>query len=92
MRIVISILMFIVGAGCVAYGYFGSLFNLAGDAGQRLDGGDEVGAFQMIIDFIMAGDVPRMNGFLFGGLFLIVIAIIYLIVYNPEKDDPENTV
>jgi len=90
MRILIAILMFLIGAGCIVYSYVGSVFELANDAGARANGGDESGAIFMVIDFIMAGEIPRLTGFLYGGLLLIVISIMYLVVFTPKKKAPRS--
>lgn len=90
MRILISILMFLIGAGCVVYSYIGSVVELANDAGVRANGGDEAGAVSMVIDFIMAGEIPRLSGFLYGGLLLIVMSIMYLIVFAPRKQNADQ--
>lgn len=92
MRIFISILLFIIGLGCVVYSYVGSLVTLAGDAGTRAQDGDEMGAMKLLFDFIMAGEIPQLTGFLYGGLLLIAISVVYLIVYNPKKNDRQDSV
>ena len=91
MRIVISILMFIIGSGCVVYSYIGSVLRLASDAGQSARGGDEAGALSMIIDFILSGEIPQLSGYLYGGLFLIVLAVVNLILNNPKDADREDS-
>ncbi len=92
MRIVISILAFIVGFGCIAYSYVGTVFRLANDAGQSVEQGDEIGAISMIIDFIMRGEIPQLTGYLYGGALLIVLAVVNLILNNPKDDDREDSV
>lgn len=91
MRILISILAFIVGLGCVGYSYVGSVLTLAGDVERSATSGNEVGAISMIIDFIMRGEIPQLPGFLYGGALLIVLAVVNLII-TPAKpkneDDP----
>lgn len=90
MRIFISILMFVIGLGCVVYSYIGSIVTIASDAGARAEQGDEAGAINMLFDFILAGEVPQLTGFLYGGLLLIAISIVYLIVYNPKKNTKDH--
>ncbi len=92
MRIVISILAFIVGMGCVAYSYVGSVLRVANEAGDAAKSGDETGAVSMIIDFIMRGDVDPISGYLYGGALLIVLAVVNLLLNNPkdaESDDAD---
>lgn len=91
MRIVISILAFLVGMGCVAYAYVGAVLRVAGDAGDAAKGGDEVGAVSMIIDFIMRGEILPIPGYLYGGALLIVLGVVYLLLGNSKRDDnPES--
>ncbi len=92
MRIVISILAFIVGMGCVAYAYVGSALQMANEAGQAARGGDEIGAVSMIIDFVMSGEIPQLTSYLYGGALLIVLAVVNLILNNPKDDDREDSV
>lgn len=89
MRIVISILAFIVGMGCVAYSYVGSVFRVANEAGDAVKSGDETGAISMIIDFIMRGEVDPITAYLYGGALLIVLAVVNLLLgkqKEPERD------
>ncbi len=90
MRIVISILAFIVGLGCVVYSYVGTVFRLAEDAGKSASDGDEVGAIAMIIDFILAGEIPQLTGYLYGGALLIVLAVVNLMLGKSRGSDPED--
>ena len=90
MRVVISILMFIVGFGCIAYSYVGTVLRLAEDAGRSAGDGDELGAVAMIIDFIMRGEIPQLTGYLYGGALLIVLAVVNLLLNNPKDRDPED--
>ncbi len=92
MRVIISILAFIVGMGCVAYAYVGSALQMANEAGRTARSGDEVGAVAMIIDFIMRGEIPQLAGYLYGGALLIVLAVVNLILNNPKDDDREDPV
>ncbi len=90
MRIVISILMFIVGLGCIAYSYVGTVIRLAEDAARTADSGDEAGAISMVIDFIMRGEVPQLAGYLYAGALLIVLAVVYLLL-GKSKDPEDDT-
>lgn len=92
MRIFISILMFIVGAGCIVYSYVGSVLQLADEAGQTAKGGNETGAVAMIIDFIMRGEIPQLTNYLYGGALLIVLAVVYLMLGKPKDDDREDSI
>ena len=91
MRILISILAFIVGLGCVAYSYVGTVFRIANEAGQSANQGDEMGAVAMIIDFIMRGEIPQLTNYLYGGALLIVLAVVNLLLRpakSKDEDDP----
>jgi hypothetical protein len=90
MRIVISILAFIVGMGCVAYAYVGAVLRVANDAGDAARNGDETGAVSMIIDFIMRGEVDPIPGYLYGGALLIVLAVVNLLLGNARSDEPDE--
>ena len=90
MRIVISILMFITGLGCIAYSYVGTVLRLAEDAGKSASEGDEIGAISMIIDFILAGEIPQLTGYLYGGALLIVLAVVNLLLRSPTDQDPDE--
>ena len=90
MRIVISILMFITGLGCIAYSYVGTVLRLAEDAGKSAIEGDEIGAISMIIDFILAGEIPQLTGYLYGGALLIVLAVVNLLLRRPKDQDIED--
>ena len=90
MRIVISILMFITGLGCIAYSYVGSVVTLAGDVERSASNGNEVGAISMIIDFIMRGEIPQLTNYLYGGALLIVLAVVNLLLRRPKDQDLED--
>ena len=90
MRIVISILMFITGLGCIAYSYVGSVVTLAGDVERSASNGNEVGAISMIIDFIMRGEIPQLTNYLYGGALLIVLAVVNLLLRRPKDQDIED--
>lgn len=92
MRIFISILMFVVGMGCVAYAYVGSALRMANTARQSARDGDEVGAVSVIIDFIMRGEIPQLTNYLYGGALLIVLAVVYLLLGKPKNDDRQDSV
>ena len=85
MRIVISVLAFIVGMGCIAYAYVGSVLRVANEAGDAVKSGDETGAISMIIDFIMRGEVEPITVYLYGGALLIVLAVVNLLL-GKQKD------
>ena len=90
MRIVISILMFITGLGCIAYSYVGTVLRLAEDAGKSASEGDEIGAISIIIDFIMRGEIPQLTNYLYGGALLIVLAVVNLLLRRPKDQDLED--
>lgn len=90
MRIVISILMFIVGFGCIAYSYVGTVLRLAEDAGKSASDGDEIGAASMIIEFIMRGEIPQLTGYLYGGALLIVLGVVNLLLGRSKDRDPKD--
>ena len=90
MRILISILAFIVGFGLIAYSYVGTVLRLAKEAGQSAAQGNEAGAVSMIIDFIMRGEIPQLTGYLYGGALLVVLAVVNLIVTPAKSKDEDN--
>lgn len=89
MRVLISVLAFIVGLGSIAYSYIGTVFRLASEAGQSASQGNETGAVAMVIDFIMRGEIPQLTGYLYGGALLIVLAVVNLIIApaRPKNED-----
>lgn len=90
MRILISVLAFIVGLGCFAYSYVGTVFRLVDEAGQSANRGDEMGAVSMIIDFMMAGEIPQLTGYFYGGALLIVLAVVNLIIGPAKRKDDDD--
>lgn len=86
MKVIVSFLLFLAGAGCVVYSYVGSLIAFAGDVGRAADQGDGFGAFAKVADFLLAGEVPRLTSFLYVGVLLIAIAVVNLIVRSKPND------
>lgn len=80
-------MVFLAGLGAIAYSYVGSFFLLARDAEQSVSKGDDAGAFMMIINFIMSGEIPQLTGFLYAGLLLIAVAVVMLIVRRKKNDN-----
>ncbi|HXI87979.1 MAG TPA: hypothetical protein VNH64_11005, partial [Parvularculaceae bacterium] len=80
MKIIVSLLLFVAGGGCILYSYIGSLVALAGDVGRSANEGDLLSAFEKIMDFLLRGELPRLTSFLYVGVLLIAIAIVNLIV------------
>ena len=90
MRIVISILAFIVGIGCVAYSYVGAFVTLAGEIERDIDGATPFNAIGRIVSFISSGEIPQLTGYLYGGALLIVLAVVNLLLNNPKDADSDD--
>ena len=78
MRIVTAILLLLAGGGLIAYSYIGAFITLAGEVEQALYGDTPMSAFTKILSYINSGEIPQLMNFMYGGLFLIVIAIVML--------------
>jgi len=89
MRIVVSILVFLAGCGCIAYSFIGSLVTLAGGVEKSMDEGDGLSAIGQVFEFVLRGEIPQLTGFLYVGLLFIAIAITNLIV-RPNSDDARD--
>ena len=90
MKIIVSLLLFVAGGGCILYSYIGSLVALAGDVGRSANEGDLLSAFEKIMDFLLRGELPRLTSFLYVGVLLIAIAIVNLIVRSKPDDDRDS--
>ncbi|MEQ8934351.1 MAG: hypothetical protein RIE56_00995 [Amphiplicatus sp.] len=86
MKILTSILLFLIGCGAIVYAYVGGLFALAGEVEQTARSGDDVSAFNMVVDFIMSGKLPEPTPLLYFGLLLIVFSIVNLFVRGQSND------
>jgi hypothetical protein len=87
MKIVVSLLLFLAGAGSIAYSYVGSLVALAGDVERSVRADDGVSAFAKIVGFLLRGELPQLTSFLYVGVLLIAIAIVNLIVKSGSDDE-----
>lgn len=87
MRIFISIVLFLAGAGSIVYSYVGSLVALAGDVERSLQAEDALSAFARIVGFLLRGELPQMTRFLYVGVLLIAVAIVNLIVKGGSGDE-----
>lgn len=87
MRIVVSLLLFLAGCGCIAYSYIGSLVAFAGEVEQTAGKDDGAAAFMIIVDFLLRGEMTQLTSFLYGGVFLISVAIVNLIVRSKPNDE-----
>ncbi len=88
MRILLSILMVIIGVGLIAYSYLGAFITLGGEIERELYGPTPVSSIAKILHFIHTGEIPQLAGFLYAGVFIIVIAVLYLVGLfgkNPKK-------
>lgn len=86
----VSILLFLVGAGLVAYSYVASLVSLAGDVERTAQTGDDASAFAMIVDFVMSGEIPQVTSYLYFGLLLIALAVVNLIRRRSKKENYDD--
>lgn len=86
MRIIISILLFLAGAGAIVYSYVGSLITLAGDVERSVRADDGLSAFAKILGFLLRGELPQLTSFLYVGVLLIAVAIVNLIVKGGSDD------
>ena len=91
MRILISIIAFLVGLGLIAYSYVGSLVSLVGDVGEHAQRGDDISAVSTVLDFLMRGEIAQLTGFFYLGGFVIAFSIVNLIVKR-NKDDREDSI
>ncbi len=71
--------MFLVGAGLIAYSYLGAFITLASEIERELYGPTPLSSIAKILHYINSGEIPQLAGYLYGGVFIIVIAILYLV-------------
>ncbi len=87
MRIFISLLFFLAGVASVAYSYIGAFLRL-GEELDRAQSPDEAFSMAMaILNAIAGGAIPQLTGFLYFGLLLCVIALVYLFFGKRKHDD-----
>lgn len=87
MRILGAICLFLLGSGFVAYSYIGAFLRLGDELDKAQSPGEAFSMMMAIIEEIAAGAVPQLTGFLYSGLLLIVIAIMYLFFGKRKNDD-----
>ena len=79
MRVLIFIAALALGIALIAYSYVGAFAEI----GLQLEAADNpVAAFFMmlsVIEQVASGDIPRLTKFLYSGLLVCVMAIVYLI-------------
>jgi hypothetical protein len=81
--------MFIIGAGLIAYSYLGAFITLASEIERELYGPTPLSSIAKILHYISSGEIPQLAGYLYGGVFIIVIAGLYLfgLLGNKSEND-----
>ncbi len=79
MRILLSLSMFIIGVGLIAYSYLGAFVTLAGEIERELYGLTPLSSIAKILYYISSGEIPQLAGYFYGGVFIIVVAGLYLV-------------
>jgi hypothetical protein len=81
--------MFIIGAGLIAYSYLGAFIALAGEIERELSGPSPLSSIAKILHYINSGEIPQLAGYLYGGVFIMVIAGLYLfgLLGNKSEND-----
>ncbi len=82
--------MFIIGVGLIAYSYLGAFVALAGEIERELYGPTPVSSIVKILHHMNSGEIPQLAGFLYGGVFIIVIAILYLVGLLGKKSENDD--
>ena len=79
--------MLVAGFGLVAYSYVGALVTLAGEIERAETPNAGAASFMELVGYMMSGEIPQMTNYLYGGAFLIVVAVIMLIVRKKPNDE-----
>lgn len=75
MRIFLSIILLLLGGGLIAFSYVAAFVTLAGEIERELYGPTPLNALVKIMSYINSGEIPQLMGYLYGGAFIIIIAI-----------------
>jgi hypothetical protein len=78
LQIIASLLLFLAGAGCIAYSYIGAFLRLGDELSTAQTPGEAFFMVMAILNAIAGGAFPQLTGFLYSGLLLCVIAIVML--------------
>ncbi len=86
MRILASILLFLVGAASVAYSYVGSYVDVIREM-ERSESFDETtGPIMKLFEYMMNGTAPQLTPFLYIGAFIIAVSVVMLIMGKKSKE------
>jgi len=89
MRILLSILSILFGAGLVVYSYIAAFIRLAELSVADVDAGNPIGAIGRVLSFINSGEVPQVMNFLYLGAFLIAAGVVYMLFGGSRKTNDQ---
>ncbi len=82
--------MFIIGVGLIAYSYLGAFITLASEIERELYGPTPLSSIVKILHHINSGEIPQLAGYFYGGVFIIVVAGLYLVGLLGKKSENDD--